>query len=178
MNTEVILVDENDRPTGSMEKLEAHQKGLLHRAFSVFIINSEGQMLLQKRASGKYHSGGLWTNACCSHPSPGENTAASAERRLQEEMGFSCPLVELDQFKYCAHFENGLTEHEYDHIFLGTYNGAVSVNKEEVEDYQWHSVQEIERLLDTEKEKFTYWFHIAFPIVKEKLEKGFDFHKE
>lgn len=120
---DVILVDEQDRPTGRMEKIEAHRKALLHRAFSIFIFNEKGQMLLHKRAAGKYHSGGLWTNACCSHPQPGEETLAAAENRLVEEMGIRVPLTKAFDFSYRAEFDNGLTEYEFDHVFTGTYDG-------------------------------------------------------
>lgn len=120
MKAQVILVNELDQETGLMEKMEAHEKGLLHRAFSVFIMNDQGDMLLQQRALDKYHSGGLWTNACCSHPLPGEAVEAAAHRRLSEEMGFDCPLRELFQFTYRTEFDNGLIEHEYDHVWTGT----------------------------------------------------------
>src|SRR6478735_7868072 len=117
----VILVDERDTAVGIMEKMEVHQKALLHRAFSVFIFNDKGEMLLQKRAEKKYHSGGLWTNACCSHPQPGEDTMESANNRLREEMGFNTALHKAFTFVYKAPFENGLTEHEYDHVFVGSF---------------------------------------------------------
>src|SRR5438128_1707417 len=144
MLTEVILVTEADQPTGKMEKMEAHQKGLLHRAFSVFIFNSKGEMLLQQRASGKYHNGELWTNACCSHPSPGEPTHVAAERRLKEEMGFTTRLTKAFDFTYKATFENGLTENEFDHVFIGNYDGNINVNKSEVKDYCFKTIDEIE----------------------------------
>src|SRR6186713_1579239 len=123
-NDKVILVSEHDDMVGIMDKMEAHKQGLLHRAFSVFIFNSKGEMLLQQRAFNKYHSGGLWTNACCGHPSPGEQTVAAARRRLMEEMGFTTGLEELFDFTYQHAFENGLTEHEYDHVFAGTWDAA------------------------------------------------------
>ena len=119
---EVILVNEADEQIGVMEKMEAHEKGLLHRAFSVFIFNDKGEMLLQQRALNKYHSGGLWTNACCSHPRPGEDTLQAAKRRLMEEMGIETSLTLKNSFTYKTAFENGLTEHEFDHIFIGTFN--------------------------------------------------------
>jgi len=165
----IILVDENDRQIGVMEKLLAHQKGLLHRAFSIFIINSQQQLLLQKRALSKYHSPGLWTNSCCSHPAPGETTLNAARKRLAEEMGFNCALIEIDAFKYRTDFDNGLIEHEYDHILTGTYDGYIVVNPKEVADYKWISFEEIDSLLNTEKEKFTFWFHLAYPLVKKWL---------
>ena len=132
---EVILVDASDVPQGRMEKMEAHRRALLHRAFSVFIFNSRGEMLLQRRALGKYHSAGLWTNACCSHPRPGEETLDAAVRRLREEMGFTTPLKKAFDFTYRHEFGNGLTEFEFDHVYIGWYDEAVHPNQEEVLDY-------------------------------------------
>src|SRR5580693_5920772 len=129
---EVILVDETDTPLGRMEKIEAHRKALLHRAFSVFIFNSKGEMLLQQRAKHKYHSAGLWTNACCSHPSPLESTEDGAMRRLQEELGFVTTLKKIFEFTYRSEFDNGLTEFEFDHVFIGEYNGKIRPNPDEV----------------------------------------------
>jgi isopentenyl-diphosphate delta-isomerase len=146
-----------------MEKMEAHQKAVLHRAFSVFIFNSRGEMLLQQRALHKYHSGGLWTNACCSHPYPGEDTRQAAQRRLAEEMGFTTPLEKAFDFTYKAAFDNGLTEHEFDHVFTGLYDGPVKPHKEEVSDYCYKPVDEIVESLQTHPDKYTAWFHIAFP---------------
>ena len=122
---QVILVNEQDEQTGVMEKMEAHQKALLHRAFSVFIFNDKGELLLQQRASDKYHSGGLWTNTCCSHPNPDEETITAAQRRLKEEMGFTTKLSKAFDFIYKSEFSNGLTEHEFDHVFTGYYNGEI-----------------------------------------------------
>ncbi len=167
--TEVILVDNQDNPIGQMEKLEAHQKGLLHRAFSVFILNSKGEMLLQKRASGKYHSPNLWTNACCSHPLPGEQALQAAQRRLTEEMGFSCELKEIDAFIYKTEFDNGLIEHEFDHVLLGQYEGDISPNPDEVSEYKWLSISELNSLLSASTKEFTFWFLIAYPKVKKYL---------
>ncbi|UPK72774.1 isopentenyl-diphosphate Delta-isomerase [Chitinophaga filiformis] len=169
MKAQVILVNELDQETGLMEKMEAHEKGLLHRAFSVFILNDQGDMLLQQRALDKYHSGGLWTNACCSHPLPGETVEAAAHRRLSEEMGFDCPLRELFQFTYRTEFDNGLIEHEYDHVWAGTYNGAINPAPEEVHAYQYLSVNEIIRLMAEVPEQFTSWFRLAFPRVIDQL---------
>ena len=135
----VILVNEQDRQTGTMEKMEVHQKAILHRAFSVFIFNDKGEMLLQKRAVKKYHSGGLWTNTCCSHPQPGEDTLEAAGKRLQEEMGFNTTLNKAFTFIYKAELDNGLTEHEFDHVFIGNFNGEVQPDPEEVEDYCYQS---------------------------------------
>ena len=122
---EVVLVDEQDKPVGVMEKMQAHREGKLHRAFSVFIFNDKGEMLLQQRAFNKYHSAGLWTNACCSHPKPNETTETAAARRLNEELGFKTSLEKLFDFTYKASFENGLTEYEFDHVFSGIYNGEI-----------------------------------------------------
>lgn len=163
----VILVDEQDIETGSMEKMEAHIQGLLHRAFSVFIFNSQGEMLLQQRALRKYHSGGLWTNACCSHPKPNESTIAAAHRRLKEEMGFDTPLEEAFQFKYKASFANGLTEHEFDHVFVGYYDGIIESNFDEVESFAFRSMERIEASIAEYADFYTEWFLIAFPKIKE-----------
>ena len=160
---DVILVDENDVPVGAMEKLEVHQKALLHRAFSVFIFNSKGEMLLQQRAKNKYHSASLWTNACCSHPAPGENTLAAAAKRLKDEMGFTTSLEKAFDFIYKAPFDNGLTEHELDHVFIGTYDNDIAPCKEEVNDYCYMSTTEIKASLRSHPQKYTEWFKIAFP---------------
>lgn len=162
---QVILVDEQDVLTGTMEKMEAHEKALLHRAFSVFVFNGREEMLLQQRAFEKYHSGGLWTNSCCSHPRPGEDTQAAATRRLREEMGFETPLEKIFDFVYKADFANGLTEHEFDHVFVGHYDGKVLPDSKEVHDFVYMSMPDIEAALQKEPERFTAWFHIAFPKV-------------
>lgn len=167
---DVILVDEHDVQTGIMEKMEVHQKALLHRAFSIFVFNEKGEMLLQKRANKKYHSGGLWTNACCSHPQPGEETLAAAQIRLQEEMGFNAALKKAFDFIYKAAFDNGLTEHEFDHVFIGTYNGTIVPNTEEVSDYCFKSVEEIRNSIQSHPQKYTEWFKIAFPKMEAYLE--------
>ncbi len=169
---DVILVDEHDVPTGTMEKMEVHQKALLHRAFSVFIFNDKGEILLHKRAAKKYHSAGLWTNACCSHPKPGEDTLAAAEVRLQEEMGFNTPLKKAFDFVYKAPFDNGLTEHEFDHVFIGSYEGSIKPNAEEVSDYCFKSVAEIRTSIESHPQKYTEWFKIAFPKMEAYLEKA------
>jgi isopentenyl-diphosphate delta-isomerase len=163
--TDVILVNEQDEPIGVMEKMEAHRKAVLHRAFSVFIFNSKGEMLLQQRALGKYHSAGLWTNTCCSHPIPGEETIDAAMRRLQEEMGFTTPLTKIFDFVYKSEFEHGLTEHEFDHVFVGTWDGQIKPDKAEVLDYCFKSMDEIEATLQSHPQKYTAWFGIAFPRV-------------
>lgn len=155
---EVILVNQQDEAIGSMEKLEAHQKGLLHRAFSIFIFNTEGELLLQRRAIEKYHSGGLWTNTCCSHPEPGESLLSAGNRRLMEEMGFSTPIRPLFAFVYKASFANGLIEHEFDHVFVGEFDGEVDANKEEVMEYKWISYQSLKEVALSKPESFTFWF--------------------
>lgn len=169
MNEEnkVILVDKNDDMVGTMDKMEAHKQGLLHRAFSIFIFNSKGEMLLQQRALSKYHSGGLWTNACCSHPMPGEKTEDAARRRLTEEMGFETPIEKIFDFTYKADFHNGLTEHEFDHVFAGEYEGEIDINPDEVNDFVYKEVSAIKNEMQTEPQKFTAWFHIAFPKIEE-----------
>ncbi len=166
---DVILVDENDEQIGTMEKMEVHQKALLHRAFSVFIFNDKGEILLHKRSNKKYHSGGLWTNACCSHPGPGEETLAAAEHRLQEEMGFNAALKKAFDFIYKAPFDNGLTEYEFDHVFIGTYDGDIMPNADEVSDYCYKSVEEIRNSIRSHPQKYTEWFKIAFPKMEEYL---------
>ena len=163
---EIILVNERDERTGTAEKMEAHRNGWLHRAFSVFIFNNRGELLLQRRALNKYHSGGLWTNTCCSHPAPGEDTLLAAQRRLKEEMGFEAPLSKIFDFVYRAEFENGLTEHEFDHVYAGEFNGPVNFNKEEVSDYAYRSMSQIRETLEHEREIFTAWFVKAFPLVE------------
>jgi isopentenyl-diphosphate delta-isomerase len=165
MEESVILVDENDVAVGAAGKLEAHQLGQLHRAISVFIFNSAGEWLLQKRAEGKYHSGGLWTNACCSHPRAGEETAAAASRRLKEEMDLSCDLRFLFSFRYKAAVGNGLTEHELDHVFSGSSNSVPSPDPEEVSEWRYFSQQELRALLLTHPENFTAWFRLIFERV-------------
>jgi isopentenyl-diphosphate delta-isomerase len=164
---QVILVDETDEVLGTMEKLEAHTKGLLHRAFSIFIFNSKNEMLLQQRAFAKYHSAGLWSNACCSHPHPGEDTEAAAQRRLKEELGFRTALQKVFDFTYSALFENGLTENEFDHVFVGKSDGEIKINPEEVHDYSFVSMKELKNQLKENPRKFTAWLHVAFPRIED-----------
>ncbi len=171
MQEDVILVNEKDEPIGVLEKMEAHRKALLHRAFSVFIFNKKGEMLLQQRAKNKYHSGGLWTNACCSHPKPGEDTRTGAMRRLKEELGFTTDLKKIFDFTYKSGFENGLTEFEFDHVFVGDHNSAIFPDKDEVSDYCFMSPGAIASSLQSHPDKFTAWFHIAFPMVIDWREK-------
>ena len=164
--TEVILVDEHDVQTGTMEKMEAHRKGLLHRAFSIFIFNRKGEFLLQQRADAKYHNGGMWTNTCCSHPLPGEPVLSAANRRLLEEMGFMTALSPAFTFIYKASFTNGLTEYEFDHVFTGVYEGIVKADKTEVSDFCFKKMDDIEASLQTHPQKYTEWFKIAWPHIK------------
>ena len=170
--SEVILVDKNDVAIGSMDKMQAHEKALLHRAFSVFIFNSKGEMLLQQRADKKYHSAGLWTNACCSHPAPGEDTGEAAVRRLKEELGFTTPLRKAFTFMYRTDFENGLTENEFDHVYTGIYEGDIAADPDEVKDYCYMGMAKIEEMIDREPAKFTSWFIIAFPEIKKWWNKN------
>ena len=173
---QVILVNENDEPVGVMEKMEAHRKGLLHRAFSVFIFDSRGRMLLQQRAGAKYHGAYLWTNACCSHPCPGENVAAAAKRRLKEELGFDTDIKEIFSFTYHAAVENGLTEYEYDHVFAGIYEGAIEANKNEVAAFRYEEMEDIELAMQEQPQTFTVWFKIVFPRIEKWWQGQFKIH--
>lgn len=170
MSASVVLVNERDETIGTMEKMEAHEKGLLHRAFSVFVFNKEGLLLLQRRALTKYHSAGLWTNTCCSHPFPDEAVADAAVRRLKEELGFTTPLTKIFDFKYKAAFDNGLVEHEYDHVFVGEYEGDVQLNPEEVHEIKYVSLDEVEADMKLHPDQYTAWFHIALPKLMEQLQ--------
>jgi isopentenyl-diphosphate delta-isomerase len=163
----VVLVDEQDNAIGTMEKQQAHVEGVLHRAFSIFIFNSDKKLLLQKRASSKYHCGGMWTNTCCSHPRETENTIDAAHRRLQEEMGMQCELKPIFSFVYKAEFENGLTEHEFDHVFFGESNQTPTLNLEEVEDFRYVGMEELQIEINENPAHFTPWFLIALDRVKE-----------
>jgi isopentenyl-diphosphate delta-isomerase len=165
MNDQVILVNRGDKQIGTMEKMEAHKKAKLHRAFSVFIFNSKKQMLLQRRALGKYHCGGLWTNTCCSHPRPGEETIDAAHRRLKEEMGFDTELKEVTEFIYKAEFENGLTEYEYDHVFFGAYEGKIKPDKKEVCDWKYIDIDELVKDVKNNPDNYTPWFKIILGKV-------------
>jgi isopentenyl-diphosphate Delta-isomerase len=168
---QVILVDENDQETGRMEKIEAHVKGVLHRAFSVFIVNNSGQLLLQRRSDEKYHSPGLWTNTCCSHPRPDEPVEKAALRRLMEEMGLNCILHRSFSFIYRFEFENGLTEHEFDHVLLGVCDDLPSPDPEEVSEFCYSDTEVLEDDIRKNPENYTVWFRIAYPKVKEKLKE-------
>ena len=167
----VILVDEQDRPVGRMEKLAAHEHGgTRHRAFSVFLVDAQGRWLLQRRAAGKYHFPNLWTNACCSHPRPGEETEAAAHRRLREELGVACALTHRFRFEYKATSEaEGLTEHEMDHVFTGVYTGELQPNPEEISEIRWVSRADLEQEVAAHPEHFTPWFKLAMVRVREWL---------
>ena len=167
---QVILVDTNDKMIGLMPKMEAHQKGLLHRAFSVFVFNDQNELMLQQRALHKYHSPGLWTNTCCSHQRDGESSLEAGSRRLLEEMGFQTPLKNTFSFIYTATFDNGLTEHEFDHIMLGTYNDAPKINKEEVAAWKWMSIEDVKENIQNEPDIYTAWFKIIFDKFYQHLE--------
>jgi len=168
----VILVNEQDEAIGLMPKMEAHEKALLHRAFSVFVFNAKGELMLQQRALNKYHSPGLWTNTCCSHQRDGETNLAAGARRLQEEMGFVVPLKELFSFIYKAPFDNGLTEHELDHVMVGYSEASPSVNKEEVAAWKWMSMDDIATEIKEQPEHFTEWFKIIFDRVNTYLKNS------
>jgi len=158
---EVILVNKTDEPIGKMEKIEAHQKGLLHRAFSVFIFNHEGEILLQKRAKSKYHSGGLWTNACCGHPRPGEETLTAAKRRLMEEMKIDCSLYEVFSFQYKAALDD-ITENEIDHVVVGTYTGPIDADPDEAETWKFVSSRELINDININPDNYSVWFKMCF----------------
>lgn len=173
----LVLVDEKNQPLGVMGKMEVHQKALLHRAFSVFIFNSKGEMLLQRRAIKKYHSGGLWTNACCSHPYLDETPVQAAQRRMQEELGFVTELEPAFDFIYKAQLDNNLTEHEYDHVLIGTYDGKIILNHDEVGDYRYLSMDELKASIAERPLLYTEWFKIALPLLENHFsEKKYSFH--
>lgn len=165
----VILVNEKDEQIGLMEKIEAHEKALLHRAFSVFIYNDKGEIMMQQRAMHKYHSPGLWTNTCCSHPRDGEEVVEAGKRRLMEEMGFETDLEKRTSFIYKAPFDNGLTEHELDHVMIGHYNDDPVLNPDEVADWKWMSLEEIKEGIKERPDQFTAWFKIIFDKYLEYL---------
>jgi len=168
----VILVNKKDLPLGTMEKIEAHERGELHRAFSVFVFNPQGQLMLQKRADDKYHSPGLWTNTVCSHPRTGEKTIEAAHRRLMEEMGFDCELEEAFSFIYKAHVGDGLIEHEYDHVFIGTTDKTPKPNPEEVSDWKYVWMGELYTDIENNPQNYTEWFKIAIKELKDYLDNN------
>lgn len=163
---QVILIDKNDTELGTMDKQEVHEKGILHRAISVFITNSRGEWLLQRRAFNKYHSAGLWTNACCTHPQPGEKNMEAAHRRLKEEMGLTTPLRKILSFTYKEQFSNGLTEHELDHVFLGMTDAIPVINQNEVSEWKYVSYHELLMLIHESPQNFTAWFRLIFKQVR------------
>lgn len=166
---QVILVDQDNEQIGTMPKMEAHEKAVLHRAFSVFIVNDNGDIMLQQRAASKYHSPLLWTNTCCSHQRVGESNIEAGKRRLQEEMGFQAELKELFSFIYKAPFDNGLTEHEYDHVMLGSFNSEPNINPDEVEAWKWMSPEAVKEDISKNPNDYTAWFKIIFDKFYEHL---------
>ncbi|MBI2550247.1 isopentenyl-diphosphate Delta-isomerase [Candidatus Woesearchaeota archaeon] len=166
----VILVDEKDNPVGNEEKLEAHRQGKLHRAFSIYVFNKHGQLMLQKRHSAKYHSGGLWTNTCCSHPRPGESLSEAAHRRLKDEMGFDCELKEEFSFVYNVKLDKGLTEHEYLHIFIGRFDGEPILNPEEAEGWKWMDFKELCQDMKKNTQAYTKWFQLTIDRLAQHVE--------
>ena len=169
MEENVILVDKNDTQIGLMSKLDAHKKGILHRAFSVFVLNNNNEIMLQKRAYNKYHSGGLWTNTCCSHQREGENSIEAGKRRLLEEMGFETELKILTSFIYKVEFENGLTEHELDYLLIGKYLKSPVINKQEVADWKWMKIELIADDIKLNPNNYTSWFKIIFDKFQNKI---------
>jgi isopentenyl-diphosphate delta-isomerase len=165
----VILVDEHDNVIGTMDKMEAHQKGVLHRAFSILVFNSKGEMLLQKRSKGKYHSGGLWTNSCCSHPGLHESIEESARRRLKHEMGIDLEPEFAYKFLYKSNVGNNITEHELDHVFTGVYDGIPSINTDEVEDWKFVNLTDLRRDIETNPDNYTTWFKLIVDHPDSKL---------
>ena len=167
----VILVNLQDEPIGLMPKMEAHEKGLLHRAFSVFIFNDKNELMLQQRAFSKYHSPGLWTNTCCSHQREGESNIAAGKRRLQEEMGFTTELEDTISFIYKAPFDNGLTEHEFDHILVGNYDKAPNLNPEEAEAWKWMGLEDVKNDMELNPSAYTEWFKIIFDKYYQSIQR-------
>ena len=173
MEQKLIWVDLFDHEIGCGEKLETHQKNILHRAFSVFLY-SNGRTLIQQRAENKYHSGGLWANSCCSHPRQGEETLEAADRRMEEELGIpqgTCDLMEIDSFVYFQQYD-GLSEYEFDHVIVSEYQGEIKVNPEEIQDYRWVTYEELALELMEHPERFAAWFRIAAPKVLKWLKEG------
>ena len=161
MTEVVILVDEKDKQVGVGEKLETHRKGILHRGFSVFIFNSKGEMMLQKRAMTKYHGAGLWSNACCGHPRPNEDLMVAMKRRLREEMGFGCELQRMFEYVYKVNLDKGMMEHEFLHVYKGVFDGTPKVNPEEADDWKWISMEELRDDLKKHFEKYSAWFKLS-----------------
>ena len=172
MHETLILVDEQDVVRGTGEKIEIHLTGALHRAFSVFIFNSQGELLLQKRSMLKYHSKGLWSNTCCGHPRHNESTEKAAHRRLMEEMGLDCSLEEVFQFTYRTILEEGLIEHEFNHVFVSTADQDPAITVAEADDWRWIDLQLLQKEIDEDPLRFTYWFRLALNILMRKFEQG------
>ncbi len=166
----VILVNEKDEQIGLMEKIEAHEKALLHRAFSVFVFNEKNELMIQQRAHSKYHSPGLWTNTCCSHQREGESNIEAGKRRLMEEMGFSTDLKDTISFIYKAPFDNGLTEHEFDHILVGNFEEEPKPNPDEVADWKWMTLEDLKVDMSKNPEIYTEWFKIIFDKYLSSIE--------
>ena len=174
MKEHVILVDRIGREIGTEEKIQAHREGKLHSAFSIFVFNTVGELLLQRRAQTKYHSGGLWTNTCCSHPRPGESYQLAAKRRLDEEMGFDCELTERFSFIYHTQLDNDLFEHELDYVFVGYYNGQPTPDPNEVDDWKWINIDALKQDIQENPENYTYWFKLVLDrVVEESQEISF-----
>jgi len=169
MSEHILLVDENDKEVGIGEKIKTHQEGKLHRAFSIFIFNSKGQLLLQRRAKSKYHSGGLWTNTCCSHPRAEEDIEKAVHRRLKEEMGFGCELKEIFSFIYKVKLDNNLFEHEYDHVFTGKFDGEPIPNPEEADGWKWVDVEELKNDIKENPDAYSYWLKKSIDKVISNL---------
>lgn len=161
----VILVDQQDQQIGVEDKLQAHKSGKLHRAFSVLLFNKAGELLLQRRALDKYHSPGLWTNTCCSHPRPGENIQQAAKRRLHEELGIQCSFKKIFDFIYKTRFDHGLIEHELDHVLVGEYDGEIAPNPAEVMEFRWQHFNNLYREIKSSPERFTVWFQIMIDKI-------------
>ena len=161
----ILTVDEKDKVIGKEEKIKVHREGKLHRAFSIFVFNSKGKLLLQKRAKSKYHSGGLWTNTCCSHQRDGETLEKAVHRRLKEEMGFDCELKEVFTFTYRVKFDDGLSENEYDHVFFGKFDGKPDPNPDEVDDWKWVSLEELRKDIQKNPDDYTYWLKVSIDRV-------------
>jgi isopentenyl-diphosphate delta-isomerase len=168
----IILVDADDREVGLAPKLDAHARGLMHRAISVVVLDGRGRMLLQKRAADKYHSGGLWTNSCCTHPRAGETTEAAARRRLREELGVDCPLKFVLRTHYRADVGNGLIEDEVVHLFLGAYDGPVTPDPDEVEGFDWVSRADLRQRMAADPEAYTYWFRYYMRAFADEMYSG------
>ncbi|MFA6860286.1 MAG: isopentenyl-diphosphate Delta-isomerase [Clostridia bacterium] len=171
LREKVVLVDSSDKSLGVVSKTQAHEKGFLHRAFSVFVIDGNSNMLIQKRAITKYHSAGLWANTCCSHPQIGENIVESAKKRLKEEMNISAIPQEIFAFEYNHKFDDNMFEHEIDHVLISTYNGSFKINKEEASEAKWIGFSELKKEIEDKPEIFAPWFLIAVPKVLEIFEK-------